>query len=237
MPAETATTARPDAARHISLRFVVGLGVSLILHGLVLGLLLRHPLFELPSGGAGEAALMVEWQPAPTVPKPVPEPVRLPETERVVASHPATAATAAVPEPESPAATAPEPAGDGDLTAIESANASSTTVSDPAPPAGADGGTALDAYAWDVLAHLRRFQQYPEAARRRGIEGTVWLSARVSRKGDVLQAEVAQSSGSDLLDRAAARLIVMASPLPPPPDAAFAITDLRLPVAYTLERP
>ena len=45
--------------------------------------------------------------------------------------------------------------------------------------------------------------QYPRAARRDRIQGRVVMRVRVAADGHAVSAEVADSSGSDLLDRAA----------------------------------
>jgi len=50
---------------------------------------------------------------------------------------------------------------------------------------------------------VRRY--YPEAARRRGIEGTALVRIEVDRSGLVTEARIARSSGSALLDRHALR--------------------------------
>lgn len=44
---------------------------------------------------------------------------------------------------------------------------------------------------------------YPRAARRRGWEGTVYLAVRIAPEGEVIAAEITQSSGFELLDQAA----------------------------------
>lgn len=241
-PAWMPTPAASAEAR-VSLRFVAGISVSLVVHGLLLGLLL------LQQGGGGETAaqatspLLVEWQVADPVPVPLPRvelPVPQPEAAPMSRAAPAAArddAAAALAVSDVPA---PEPL----LVAQRAPNAASRSSEDaseslptPTPtPATSAAASAADAYVWDVLAHLRRFQHYPERARQRDVEGTVWLRARVSRRGVVLRSDIERSSGHDLLDRAAARLIAQSSPLPPPPAGAFAITDLRLPVEYRLRR-
>lgn len=216
----------------VSLRFVIGLGVSLVLHGCLLGLLMMQ------AGPAGAptttpaSALLIEWREAASVAPAPPPPAPSRPAATVATSAKTTPDPAAVMAVHSEAAEArvePEAAAAA-ASAVESTNATSTVAAASMPPA------AADAYLWDVLAHLRRFQHYPERARRDGVEGTVWLRARVSRRGEVLRAEIEHSSGDDLLDGAAARLIARASPLPPPPTGAFAITDLRLPVEYRLSR-
>jgi protein TonB len=217
----------------VSLRFVIGLGVSLILHGGLLGLLMMQVG---PAGApitAPASALLIEWREAVSA-APAPPP---PAPSRTVAP----VATTGAQKPD-PATVMAVPAAAAEAQVESEAAAASTIVESapppsPSPPAAASPpSAAADAYLWDVLAHLRRFQHYPERARRDGVEGTVWLRARVSRRGEVLRAEIEHSSGDDLLDGAAARLIARASPLPAPPAGAFAITDLRLPVEYRLSR-
>lgn len=48
---------------------------------------------------------------------------------------------------------------------------------------------------------------YPEAARRRGYEGTVVLTARIDKTGFVLLVGIEQSSGHSLLDEAALKAV------------------------------
>jgi protein TonB len=49
--------------------------------------------------------------------------------------------------------------------------------------------------------------EYPVQAKRMGIEGKVLLNVLVSREGRTLKLEIAKSSGSDLLDNAAAEAV------------------------------
>lgn len=230
-----AAAAAPDA--RISLRFIVGLTVSLVLHGLLLGVLLLQQGSVGSDQRAATSSLSVEWQAHTPVRPTAPPP---PEPERV--AH--AGASEAPPRSSDPA---PMPAADGpDLAlapvpASAAATTSAVSANDvPDTPASRPSTSATttsdDAYLWDVHAHLRRFQEYPERARQRGLEGTVWLRARVSRRGVVLRSEIERSSGHALLDDAAVRLVARASPLPPPPAGVYAITDLSLPLDYRLHR-
>ncbi|MDW7712609.1 MAG: energy transducer TonB [Deferrisomatales bacterium] len=49
---------------------------------------------------------------------------------------------------------------------------------------------------------------YPRIARRRGLEGEVWLRVRVSPMGSVLEAEVERSSSHEILDKAALEAVL-----------------------------
>jgi periplasmic protein TonB len=231
----TRSRSRPSA------QFVAGVCASLVLHTLLLGLLLRsHPFGALPTV-TSTSAMVVDWQvdtaqqPAPPAPPPQREVVQAPpeaaRTEAATAPQPQERVEAVILRDEGEQATAQESSAMV-IQIAEAHQGQAAPAESPPPPA----PSAEDAYLWDVLAHLRRFQQYPERARQRDVEGTVWLRARVSREGVVLRSVVERSSGDPVLDRAAARLIAQASPLPLPPKGAFAITDLQVPVQYRLRR-
>ncbi|MDR0869096.1 MAG: energy transducer TonB [Planctomycetota bacterium] len=57
----------------------------------------------------------------------------------------------------------------------------------------------------EIVAGSNRRPTYPEAARRRRQEGTVWLRLEIDARGDVRTATVDASSGYPLLDDAAVR--------------------------------
>ena len=56
---------------------------------------------------------------------------------------------------------------------------------------------------------------YPDEARRRGLSGTLVLSVRLNPKGELLDIEVARSSGEPVLDQAAIRIVKLAAPYAP----------------------
>lgn len=61
---------------------------------------------------------------------------------------------------------------------------------------------------------------YPDEARRRGLEGTVVINIGVRRDGSVERADIVKSSGVPLLDAAALRIARLAEPYPPLPKTA-----------------
>ncbi len=71
----------------------------------------------------------------------------------------------------------------------------------PASSAGTGPATTPPQFGAAYLNNPR--PAYPPAARKMGIQGLVMLKVLVSRSGNVLEMEVAQSSGYDLLDRTA----------------------------------
>lgn len=86
------------------------------------------------------------------------------------------------------------------------------------PPAATNAGVALDDAARAAAPTIKEEQparllalayldnprpEYPPAARRRGIEGRAVVRVRVGADGEVLTVDLEQTSGSELLDRAA----------------------------------
>jgi protein TonB len=94
-----------------------------------------------------------------------------------------------------------------------------------APPAqkASDGQSATVAllkarWVKAVNRHLERFRDYPQAARRRGQQGTVRVRFRVDRSGHLVSAEILKASGAALLDEDALAWLKRGSPIPLPPD-------------------
>ena len=82
-------------------------------------------------------------------------------------------------------------------------------------------------YAW--AAYLRTWVDraervgnlnYPDEARRRGLDGTVVINVGIRSNGSVERADVVVSSGIPLLDAAALRIAKLAEPYPPLPKTA-----------------
>lgn len=75
-------------------------------------------------------------------------------------------------------------------------------------------GKAYDAL---VLGHLKQFMRYPAAAHR--ASGTVFVRFELNRAGEVIESEVAKSSGNAVLDHEALDVLKRASPFPAFPAA------------------
>lgn len=132
---------------------------------------------------------------------PVPVPVAPVSAERVPLEHPAAAPHAA---PTAPAPTA-------------------ATHAPPAPAEEARPAARASAYEGLLLAYLERIKRYPSSreARLSKPQGTVRLWLVISRQGELLEAGVLTSSGSNLLDNEALRS-VRAGQFPAFPEEAFA---------------
>ncbi len=81
-----------------------------------------------------------------------------------------------------------------------------------------------------IRRRIERVWTYPDAARRGGLEGTVWLRFRIATDGSVEHVEVDRSSGHALLDDAAIQAVRRGGPYPPPGG------PIRYPFTYRLER-
>jgi protein TonB len=88
----------------------------------------------------------------------------------------------------------------------------------PSPTASAPNAATAE-FRNALLRHIARFQRYPRAAEREGLQGTVYAVFSISRDGKVLGAWVKTSSGQAVLDRAAIETIRRAQPLPAIPPA------------------
>lgn len=69
---------------------------------------------------------------------------------------------------------------------------------------------------------------YPDEARRRRLGGQVMLSVGVRRDGSVESARILRSSGTPLLDESAIRIVHLAEPFPPLPDAGDGVDILHV---------
>ena len=101
----------------------------------------------------------------------------------------------------------------------------------------ADSGTYIDdAFALWIAGIQRRISSllsYPRLARENGIEGTAFVRFAVDGSGRVTSAEVMNSSGSNVLDAEALRVVKRASPFPPP--AGTESKYFSIPVTFTLK--
>ena len=143
---------------------------------------------------------------------------------RVTHAVPTQASAAAVAPATAPAAPRPSPS------AIAPSTQRRPALS--APPA-STAHAPQDDYLTALQQWLVRFRTYPEAAQRRGWEGTVELSFSIDAQGRVQRARTTRSSGVALLDNAAFELLERASPLPAPPPADAPLRDT-VPVAYQM---
>jgi periplasmic protein TonB len=87
--------------------------------------------------------------------------------------------------------------------------------------AGGSGPTTVSSlanYRGLVSAHLRRYQQYPAAARSSGAAGSGAVTFSFAASGSVTSVRIAKSTGAAVLDQEILAMVRRASPFPPAPD-------------------
>lgn len=67
---------------------------------------------------------------------------------------------------------------------------------------------------------------YPAEARRRGLEGDLRMLVEIDARGELLEVRILESSGSDVLDQSALRIVRLAAPYLPFPESLRAETDV-----------
>jgi periplasmic protein TonB len=90
-------------------------------------------------------------------------------------------------------------------------------------------------YEKKLIEWIRKYEKYPVKAFRRRMEGEGRIVVVVDRNGEVLQAEMAESTGKRLLDRGSLNTIKRAAPLPKMPDnLAGESYEFSVPIVYKL---
>lgn len=69
---------------------------------------------------------------------------------------------------------------------------------------------------------------YPDAARRQKLHGDVLLTVTLDRTGKVIGIEIIGSSGHELLDKAAERIVRLSAPFPPLPQGGERVDELHI---------
>lgn len=232
----------PVVPAALSRRFVALLGLSLLFHAVLFGLIswqrksvppvlptiiaVLRPASTPESG----ASAVVQASPAAALPpKARPEPVRPLEKgsgRNIAPAVPATVATSAA----SSEATYSPPAA---VAAPNEALASREVATPPAKPQ----SEVLDAYRRRLGELLARQQEYPRVAALRGWEGEVRLRLKVARKGNLLGVQVDRSSGFEVLDQHALAMLEALAGLPPLPEALEANEiQVVVPINYKLKK-
>jgi TonB family protein len=172
------------------------------------------------TGGAGRGVVQQHRQAAPAL-------EREPESRKGEALTEVTSATEKVPAPSSSVV---DDRGQGRKDVTES----------PLPVSGSGQGLTTEPGGggmpgeWALLAAaIDRAKQYPRLARERGIEGIVWLRVKLASSGTVEKIEIAESSGSEILDKAAIETVYRATAAASVP-AAFH-DWIKFPMRYVLK--
>ena len=206
------------------------------------------PAPELPAEPAAEApapapalepSAMVE-APSPASPPPDPQPLPpVPEPAVVLLPPRLPSPVPKRPAPVRLARQTPPPVRNSASVNTQAAPpASNAAPLPPAPTATAPAAVPSNAVlGWrgQLVGQLQRAKRYPGAARAREEQGTAHATFTMDRRGQVLSASLARSSGSQALDEEALALIRRAEPLPPMPGELPGSTiTLTVPISFSL---
>jgi protein TonB len=173
-----------------------------------------------PPQGKPEVVAPPEQKTEPTPPKPEPAKVEpekkpapvKPKVVRVDAKKPTEA-------PPAPRTTA-SPKAERQAPAASAASAGASAA-------------AIASYNQLVLAHLRRFKQYPPEAKAAGKQGVGRVNFTLSRTGQVMASKLVGSTGHAALDAESLATLRRAQPFPSfPPDMKQASMSFTMPVSF-----
>lgn len=171
----------------------------------------------------------------PTPIKPIPKKITQP-TPKPVADLPAE--TKAEPAQAEPPPAVISAAPKADVPPV-------VTVPPPLPeppkkiePSEDDVNNALGQYGSILGRAIAKHKSYPKIAQMRGWQGDVLLDLKLDGSGNVLAANIKQSSGFESLDKQALDMVHKAAPFPAPPEALRGRNfNLTVPVSFKLESP
>jgi protein TonB len=168
-------------------------------------------------------------KPLPTPPKPVPQP-NLPHVAPAPIPSPVVVPppTPEPPKPVAPVEPPPPPPKPVPAPA---------PVPTPAPAPRVSNPQAEGAYQSKARSQIDRNKRYPDEAQRLGMSGAVLVRYVIGRDGHLIRAEVEQSSGYPLLDKAALQAVKNTRFDPMPPDAWVQLTEqvFRTRIEFTLD--
>lgn len=183
----------------------------------------RPPLAQAPAPSQRRALAPRAKAPPPVAPPPVAPPPAAP-----LVAPPVAAATGVVTQPVA-AATAPPAA---PTSAPGAARSASAGAAGGAGAAGAD----LSGYLGVITRAVAARKRYPALALELALEGEIQVLLRLHPDGSLAAPpRIVRSSGEQLLDAEALRMVAQASPFPPlPANQPGAVAELRLPIRFRL---
>jgi periplasmic protein TonB len=114
---------------------------------------------------------------------------------------------------------------------VSAGSAASQTFTLSLPTDGRNAGI-ISEFQRQLFAHIETYRQYPLAARRARIQGTVELMFAMDRNGIVLGVWIKRSSGYPVLDKEAVATVLRAQPLPAIPAKLPDPLNITLPVSF-----
>ena len=197
-------------------RVVLALLCSMLIHGMLLTLVpgWRVRTFEPPLPLNVQLPELVRPEPAPAALPVKPQPKAIPTvTER------ARSEFKLPPPPRIESSVAPQPR---EVPAETPPVAPMTAAPTPAPVVvakAAPDSSLLDSYGKQLSGLIAKYQRYPRGAQLRGWQGTTQVQISVSAEGRMVNVVILRSSGFEVLDDQALKMVRQAAPLPQPPEA------------------
>lgn len=208
--------------------------LSLLLHGVALGLLSPWPqdtaaaLLPVPLQGRllpAPAATPAAAKPAPGEAAPSPAPLAQAAPPAAVAPAPSFAGTASPGAGEAAGGTRAQAAG----------MPANVAPADARREEGPDAA-GLRQFRLALAGEARRLRNYPEAARRAGLAGTVEVRVAVDAGGALRRADLTRTSGHALLDTAALEMLREAAGRTALPESLRGLSfAVLLPVVFEVE--
>lgn len=95
----------------------------------------------------------------------------------------------------------------------------------------------MSRYEQLISQWLAKFKVYPEEAKRQGITGVATVRIRIDRQGTIGYYIIEQSSGYQILDRAAIDMVRRANPVPAVPHdyPASDLMEFRIPIDFSIK--
>ena len=253
-PASDAAAARPDKSRNRATSWRTGLGMSIVLHGAVIGAVLFGLTWLAPRDGPSDAGMTVEIAPQVSAP-PAPPRQTAPGPQRVEAvAKPRPINQPKIPPPPQlqipvkpevvvPAKPEPQPDRPVQKQAANQTTAPPTIAAPPkleaaAPAAGAAPAASNAPQTWEssLLAKLERNKRYPIGAQTAHQEDVVYVRLVIDSGGRLTSANVVRSHGFSLLDNEVVSLARRSSPFPPPPPAEGNPVEVVVPVEFFISQ-
>ncbi len=186
-----------------------------------------------------------EEQPALAESPPEAVPTEAAGSQNTVAQTLIGAAAAAEAVAQSVAGAAAEPEGTG-AASVQGLGSAPGGVGSHGAAVPGGGGTTASAGATELMDYARRLsrvvgrqRRYPASAARLGMEGTARVQVRVNRDGSLAGApKLVRSSGHEVLDAEALRMVEAAAPFAPLPEGhSRPSAEFVIPVDFSLRTP
>lgn len=120
---------------------------------------------------------------------------------------------------------------------VREPSAQATEEAGKAPAGGKETRELLARYEQLISLWIQKFKQYPEEARRQGMQGETMVRIRIDRRGNIHYWALENSTGYIVLDRAAIDMVKRANPVPAVPNdyPEGEQFDFLIPVNFRLE--